>query len=210
MSNTSIGRLTRSSVAAPRTPKRQVKYSLAEFLAKEERSKDRHEFYDGIISKAPMARGSHNIIAANITAALVAAFIKDDKPYLVYGSQQLVYLPSLNFSLYPDALVVTEKPEYWDQNEVLLTNPIMVIEVLSKSTRAYDRGDKFSEYKTLDSFKEYVLIEPASCRVETRFREAPSLWRETILTNISESIEFRSVGCDIKLSDIYRHIRLEG
>jgi Uma2 family endonuclease len=182
------------------------RYTLEEYLRREARAKEQHEFYNGIISKTPMATGSHNIVVANTSAALVTAFIAQDKPYLVFGSQQLVYLPALNFSLYPDILVVAEAPIYWDDNEILLINPLMVIEVLSKSTRAYDRGEKFSEYKTLESFQEYVLIDPNQCRMESRFREAPDLWRDSIVTDLEASIALKSVGCDLRLADVYRHI----
>lgn len=189
-----------------KTPRR---YSLDEYLRKEERAKERHEFFNGVISKIPMATGSHNIVVANISAALVNAFIAQGKPYFVFGSQQLVYLPALNFSLYPDVLVVAEKPQYWDDNEVLLVNPLMVVEVLSKSTRAYDRGDKYAEYKTLESFREYVLVDPYQCRMESRFREEPDLWRESIVTDLAGEIKLKSVDCALRLSDVYRHIQFK-
>ncbi len=82
------------------------------------------------------------------------------------GSQQLVYLPDLNFSLYPDVLTVADSPFYWDNNEVLLINPLLIVEFLSRSTKKHDQTGKFDEYKTLPSFREYVLIDPDKCRVE--------------------------------------------
>jgi Uma2 family endonuclease len=156
-----------------------------------------------------MATGPHNIAVANVTAALVQSFAQQNKPYLVFGSQQLVYLPDLNFSLYPDVLVVAESPLYWDDNEVLLINPLLVVEVLSKSTRAYDRVEKFSEYKTLVSFQEYLLIDPYHCRLESRFREEPDLWRESIVTELDKRITLKSVGCELQLADVYRHIKFK-
>jgi Uma2 family endonuclease len=182
------------------------RYTLAEYLQREERAKDRHEYYDGIITKLPMAKGTHNIIVANMTAELIIAFRANDKNYTVMGSQQLVYFPELNFSVYPDVLVVAEVPEYWDNNEVLLINPILIVEVLSKSTKKYDRTDKFDEYKTLSSFKEYLLIDPDKCQVETRFREAPDLWRDTMYKNISDIIHLKSVDCTLNMDLIYKKI----
>ena len=189
-----------------RSPRR---YTLEEYLRRESRAKVRHEYYNGIISKVSMATGPHNIVVANITAALVQSFATQNKPFLVFGSQQLVYLPDLNFSLYPDVLVVAEAPLYWDENEVLLINPVLVVEVLSKSTRAYDRVEKFSEYKTLKSFQEYLLIDPYKCRMESRFREEPDLWREAIVTNIDRNITLKSVDCALQLADVYRHIKFK-
>lgn len=198
-----------TTASAPKQRKQPGQITLEDFLKKESRAKFRHEFYNGIVTKIPMATGSHNIVVANTSAALVHSFIKENKPYLVFGSQQLIYLPALNFSLYPDVLVVAESPQYWDENEVLLLNPLLVIEVLSKSTRAYDRGEKFSEYKTIESFKEYLLIDPSSCRIESRFREEPNLWRENVITDLSESIMLRSVGCALTAAEVYRHVNFK-
>ena len=89
------------------------------------------------------------------------------------GSQQVVYMPKLNLGLYPDVLTVAETPQYFDKNEVLLTNPLIIIELLSKGTGKYDRTLKFEHYKTLDSFQEYVIIDPNRCYITTHFREEP-------------------------------------
>lgn len=199
-----------NTVAFPLAVLKPVKeprlYTLSEYLKREERASELNEYYNGIITKLPMAKGPHNIIVANITTALMNTFSANNKEYIVMSSQQLVYLPDFNFSLYPDVLVVSETPQYWDKNEVLLINPLLIIEVLSKSTKKYDRTDKFNAYKTLPSFKEYLLIEQDTCQVETRFREEPFLWRESICKNISEKIELKSVGCAIDLSLIYKNI----
>lgn len=205
MSHTAEARAIRpTAILKPGKPPRR--YTLEEFLRREERAKERHEFYNGLISKVSMATGPHNIAVANITAALVQSFSARNKPYLVFGSQQLVYLPDLNFSLYPDVLVVAEAPLYWDENEVLLINPLLVVEVLSKSTRGYDRTEKFAAYKTLQSFREYLLVDPYHCRMESRFREEPDLWRESIVTELDKSISLKSVGSELQLADVYRHI----
>lgn len=156
-----------------------------------------------------MARGPHNEISINIATAIKIAVKHFNKKYRVYGSNQKIYLPVLNHGLYPDAVVICEQPIYWDENEVLLINPLAIVEVLSKSTRVHDRGSKFDDYKTLPSFKEYVLIEQNKCYVETRFREAPDLWRETVYTEIEGQILLKSIGCTISMADIYENIELK-
>jgi Uma2 family endonuclease len=202
-SNTNIATFPLAVLKPLKEPRR---YTLAEYLQREARAKDRHEYYNGIITKLPMSKGTHNIIVANVSAELIFAFRINDKDYTVLGSQQLVYLPELNFSLYPDVVVVAEVPQCWDKNEVLLINPILIVEVLSRSTKKYDRTDKFDEYKTLTSFKEYVLIDPDKCQVETRFREAPDLWRDTVYKNIADTIHLKSVGCTLDMGLIYKKI----
>ena len=103
-------------------------------------------------------------------------------------------------------MVVAETPQYWDKNEILLINPLLIVEVLSKSTRKYDRSDKFDEYKTLTSFKEYVLIDPDHCRVETRYRAEPNLWRDAVAKSLSDVILLKSIDCGIDMSMIYRKV----
>lgn len=186
--------------------KEPTRYTLGAYLQREEYAKELHEYYNGLIIKLPMAKGPHNIIVSNMTLELGIAFRTSNKDYTVMGSQQLVYLPDLNFSLYPDVLTVAETPQYWDKNEVLLVNPLLIVEVLSRSTKKYDQTGKFDEYKTLPSFREYVLIDPDKCRIETRFREAPNLWRDTVYTDMSDTIDLKSVGCTLDMALIYKKI----
>lgn len=188
--------------------KEQRRYTLAEYLRLEETSKELNEYYDGLIIKLPMARGPHNDIVFNIGSALKQSLKATGKKYYVRGGQQAVYLPELNFSLYPDVLVVSETPQYFDNNQVLQINPIIIVEVLSKSTKKYDRTTKFEEYKTLDSFREYLLIDPKKCHVEKHFREDVGGWEKTDFKDIDAAIFLKSVNCSIALADIYDNIAL--
>jgi Uma2 family endonuclease len=188
------------------SPKLPRLYTLKEYLQREENSAELHEYYDGIITKLPMARGPHNDIVFNIGTALKYTLKKTKKTYYIRGGQQLVYLPTLNFGLYPDALVVSENPQYFDKNEVLLINPTLIVEVLSKSTKKYDRTDKFDEYRTLESFKEYVLIDQKRCHIEIRYRETPDTWRYTEVSDLQGSIFLKSLNCSISVTDIYDNI----
>ena len=185
------------------------RYTLAEYLRREENSSERHEYYDGIIKKVPTARTPHNLIITNVSTALDTVFENQNKDFYVMSNSQLVYLPGLNFSLYPDVLVVAENLMHFDTNQVLLINPILIVAVLSRSTRSYDRKQKFEEYKTLDSFKEYVLVDQNNCFVETRFRERPNTWVENQYTSLNDSVVLNSVGCSIDVAKIYRRIVLK-
>ena len=205
--DSNISVLPKNPLAVLDPPKEPRRYTLAEYLRREERAKELYEYYDGIITKLPMARGPHNDIVVNMSSALKQTLKATGKTYFVRGGQQLIYLPKLNYGLYPDVLVVAETPQYFDNNEVLLINPLLIVEVLSKSTRKYDRTEKFAEYKTLDTFREYVLIDQKACRVESRFREEPNLWRETLVEDIGASIFLKSLNCSISLTDIYDNIR---
>lgn len=193
-------------LAELKAAKKTKLYSLEEYLQKEARAPERHEYFDGIIIPKSMAKGPHNIIAMNMGTALNNAIEAAQKNYTVFGSNQKVYLPQLNIGLYPDVLVVCEEPKYWDDNEVLLINPVLIVEVLSKSTRKNDRGNKLREYKTLASFQEYVLIEQDKCHIETSFREEVDLWRDTVVRDIQASLVLKSIGCSINVERIYRKV----
>lgn len=198
--------LSINPLAVLKPEKELRRYTLAEYLHREERSDELHEYDNGIITKLPMARGPHNIIVANVTTALNNVFAAKGKNSIVLGSQQIVYLPALNRGLYPDVLVVAEAPQYFDNNEVLLINPLIIIEVLSKGTGKYDRTLKFEEYKTLESFNEHVIIDPNRSSVKTHFREEPNLWRDTFFKEPMGSVFLKSVNCEIPMSTIYKNI----
>ena len=190
-------------------PKKDRLYTLEEYLRREAKSADKHEYFDGKIVKMPYARGPHNEIAANVIAAFKNAFKNLKQTYRVFASDQKIYFPELNFGVYADTLVVSEKLLYFDQNSLLLINPLLVVEILSKSTQTYDRAGKFDLYKTLPSFREYLLIRQDTLGIESWYREEPDLWRETIVTDLDSTLYLKSVGCSIALSDVYEHIRFD-
>jgi Uma2 family endonuclease len=185
-------------------------HTLQAYLRREEKNEGFafSEYYNGVITKLPLSQAPHNIITVNISVALKYGLKKTGKIYSIRLAQQLVYLPKLNFALYPDVLVVSETPQYFDRNEVLLINPILIVEVLSKGTKKYDRNNKFDEYRTLDSFREYVLIDQKRCHIELRYREARDTWRYSEITDMQGSIVLKSLGLSISVADIYDNIKV--
>ncbi len=182
------------------------KYTLEEYLRKEANSTHKHEFINGEIIKMPNARYNHNLIAMNIAIDLSYQTENSDKNYQILGSDQKIYFPSLDEGVYADALAVCEKPLFWDNDDLLLINPILVVEVLSKSTQKYDRSGKFDKYKTLESFKEYVMIRQDICYAEVWYRERPGLWHETIVTDIEGKLPLQSLGVEISMKRIYKNV----
>lgn len=182
------------------------KYTLEEYLRKEANSAYKHEFINGEIIKMPNARYNHNLIAMNVAVDMTNAIEKSEKNYLILGSDQKIYLPVLDESVYADTLAVCEKPLFWDDDDLLLINPILVVEVLSKSTQRYDRTSKFDKYKTLESFKEYVMIRQNECYAEIWYRERPGLWHETIVTDMDSKLPLQSLGVEISMKRIYKNV----
>ena len=196
-------------LAVLKPEKQPRRYTLSEFLRRAEKSEELLEYYDGIITKLPMAREPHNEIIINVGSAFKNAIKTNVKKYRVLGGQQKVYMPALNHGVFPDIIVIDDAPKYWDDNKVLLINPIVIVEVLSRSTKKNDRTSKFTDYKTLESFKEYVLIEQNKCLVETFYQAEPGVWHVTVCKNINESIYLKSIDCTIALADIYENIELK-
>ncbi len=184
----------------------QKTYTLDEYLRREEKSVDKHEFYNGQIVKMPNAKFYHNLTSGNVSAAIKIAVKLLSKKYLVLGDGQKIYIESENISVYPDGLVISESPIFYKDQEYLLTNPLLVVEVLSRATQAYDKQGKFDLYTHLPSFHEYVLIDPKKHFVETRFREEPDLWRIKTEKDSNQSILLRSLGVSISLEDIYENV----
>jgi Uma2 family endonuclease len=181
-------------------------YTFEEYLRREEKSVEKHEFYNGKIIKMPGGTDIHSEISMNIGAAIKFAVRPLPIKFRVYNSDLKIRIESLNAGVYPDALVICEQPEFWENRHDVITNPLLIVEVLSPGTKSYDRLGKFELYKLLPSFQEYVLIDAHKYAVETRFREEPDLWRIRTETNINASVPLRSLGVTIAMTDIYENI----
>ena len=184
-------------------------YTFQEYLKKEEKSIDKHEFYNGQINKMPGAKYQHNKVAGNIITALNNAIDTLTKRYEVLSSDQKIYIEAENICVYPDAIVVSEIPVFWNRREDTITNPLLVVEVLSRSTATHDRTTKFMLYKTLPSFKEYVIINPNKASVETWFKQDENTWINLTETDLSKEIFLKSMGVSVKLSNIYNRVEFE-
>ena len=181
-------------------------YTFWEYLAREERSKDKHEFYNGTIVKMPNAKYNHNLVAMNTAYALRNALKLLEQKYIVLGDGQKIYVESENVAVYPDALVIFENPIFYQNREDILLNPLVVVEVLSRKTGLYDRTAKFDLYQSIPSFKEYVLIDPKKISVETRYREAEDLWRITSHQTENQVIPLKSLNVVLAITDVYENV----
>lgn len=189
--------------------KEPKKYTLQEYLQREEKSLHKHEFHNGQIVRMPGATFKHNEIASNTISALKVAVKSLATKFRVCNSDQKIYISELDKVLYPDALVVCREPEYWEGREDLIVNPLLIVEVASSSTRKYDRGDKFFIYELLPSFCEYVIIEQNKPHVETWYREDENTWKKSVKNEIEDAIVLKSLGITISLSDIYDNIEFQ-
>mgnify|MGYP006443060685 CR=1 FL=1 len=182
----------------------QQLYSIAEYLELEKSAIERHEYINGAIRQ--MAGGSprHNTIKVNLIIALGLAL--RNTSYRVFDSDQRLWIPENSTFTYPDVTVVQEPIMIADQDETALTNPLLITEVLSESTRNYDRSEKFVSYRSLPTFQEYLLIEQDRVQIEQHIKQDDHHWLLTFHDDINSTISLASVSIEIAIADLYERI----
>ena len=189
-----------------RKPRSNKIYTHEEYLRFEEKAKSKNEFYKGLIIPMAGAKLRHNQIATNITTAIKIAVRGLVNRYIVLNSDQKVRIETEDTTVYPDALVICEKPEFWNGREDVIVNPFVIVEVLSKSTQNYDRGEKFMLYQRLPSLREYVVIEQHTPLVESWYQIEENTWQKTTAQGMEGVLSLRSLGVTLRLDEVYEHI----
>ena len=185
------------------------KYTAQEYLCFEEKAFEKHEFHDGKIKRRKTVGHIENEINVKASCAIWQAAKKTATKYRVYMSNMKIRIPEHNAFVYPDAFVISEKPELWEDRKDVIVNPLLIVEVEPSSIEGYDREVKFEMYRTLPLCKEYLLISPTMPVVLQYFREEKDFWRTTIHSGLRCKIPLRSLHCEIALSDIYKDIEFE-
>ena len=185
----------------------QRHYSPTEYLELEVISEYRHEYIDGQI--IPMTGGTpnHNQIAGNFYAALNFALKR--QPYRVFVTDQRLWIPKKKIHTYPDVMVVAGALEFSEGRKDTITNPLIIAEVLSKSTRNYDIDEKFAAYRTIPSFQEYVLIDQYTNHVEQYSKTDEKKWIFSEHEDEDNILILSSIEFQISLSDIYDKVEFE-
>lgn len=187
------------------TTGKQRCYSIAEYLAFERASELKHEYHQGEIRVMPPANRWHNLLVSSLTKLLGTHLQFGSCVVLV--SRMRIKVQSTGLYTYPDALVVCSKPDLEDEFQDTLLNPKLIVEVLSDSTEAYDRGRKFSHYRTIHTLEEYVLVSQNEYRVEV-FTRRDGEWVFSDAHGRDSSILLRSIDCRLSLHDIYQRVEI--
>jgi Uma2 family endonuclease len=182
-------------------------YTPEEYLALEEKAEYRSEYNNGVI--VAMAGGSlnHQQIIANFTEFLGAKIRRNG--CRVLPTEMKVQVEAVNKFYYPDVTVICEKPEFFNERDDTITNPKLLIEVLSNSTEAKDRGEKFFAYQTLESFQEYVLVSQDKHLVETFTEQTDGSWRYLATIGLESKVYLESVKAEISMQEIYDLVEFE-
>lgn len=181
------------------------KYTPDEFFDFLDSVTEKYEFEDGEIIKMTGGSGNHNVIKADLGVFLGGHALRNTDCDF-FDSDQAVYIPGKESYVFPDLSFVCEEARYEDEARRRLINPTLLIEVLSESTEAYDRGSKFHKYRSLDSFREYVLVDSRSYLVECFYKEDDRYWRIDSCLDPYGSVRIHTLGIDLPLSAMYRRV----
>ena len=184
----------------------QKYYTPEEYLAREEAAEYKSEYIDGEIFPIAGGTTNHNQVAGNFSAELIFAFKKLD--YRVFINDVRLWIPERRIYTYPDVMVVEGEPEYFEDDNTI-TNPKIIVEVLSDSTKGYDRSDKFEAYRTIPSFVEYILLDQTKIHIEQYSKTANKRWSFREYDAEDEAITLTSVDIEIALEDIYNKVKFE-
>ncbi len=182
-------------------------YTISEYLEIVDSTDSKLAYSNGKITAMAGGTVNHSKLCNNMGALLFNALY--DKDCSAYNSDLKVWLPANNSFAFPDVSVVCDPIEYYENRRDIITNPSLIVEVLSPSTANYDRMNKFSAYRALPSFKEYIIIYTTEIKVEGYFRKEKDLW--LIQTALSEeaTLTLHSIGTTVSLRDIYRKVAFE-
>ena len=182
----------------------KIAYTPEEYLAIEISSETRNEYINGEI--IPMIGGTpeHNEIAS-ILNAILRTNLKG-KPYSIFIADQRLWIPEKKLYTYPDVMIVQRPIQLQIGRKDTVTNPIFIAEVLSQSTKNYDKDEKFSAYRTIPSFQEYLLIDQYSQHIEHYSKSGFNQWIFSEYNNSEDYINLTSISCEISLLEVYDDI----
>ena len=176
----------------------------AEYLALERKATTKSEYFEGQIYAMSGASRAHNLIVANLVSAFHVQL--SERTCEVYANDMRVKVDATGLYTYPDVLVVCNEPHFEDTALETLLNPTVLLEVLSPSTEAYDRGEKFSHYRHLESLQEYILVAQNCIRVEHYLRQGQK-WLLTEFNKLVDIVRLPSIACELSTRAIYAKVK---
>ena len=183
----------------------QRHYTIEEYFVVEAMSPVRNEYFDGEILAMAGGSPNHNRISRNVLLTLEPK-LRDGRCESL-GSDTRI-LTASGLYTYPDAVVICGPIILSGEPRETITNPTVLVEVLSPSTRAYDRGEKFELYRSIPTFRDYLLIEQSAVDVEHRWRDG-DLWLSDRKTSLHEVIRLNSIDVEISTADLYARVEVD-
>jgi len=181
--------------------------SLEEYFLLEETGETKHEYYQGAAYAMTGGSLAHNLIVANIIGQLYRQL--DGKACTVYPSDLRLKVEATGLYTYPDVLVICGPARTADRRNDTVTNPSVLIEVLSPSTEDYDRGKKFQHYRTIETLRDYLVIAQDSIHVEHYSRQEKHQWLLREFTQAEGVMHLASIGCSLPLAAVYEKVAFD-
>ena len=172
-----------------------------EYLRLERASEEKHEYVDGQMFAMAGANRRHRELMDNVMFYLRGK--RSESECTTSNSETRLFIPATGRYTYADAVMICEEEEYQDDILDTLLNPTLIVEVLSPSTEAYDRGKKFQAYRSIPSFSEYLLIAQDEIMVEYHLRQAGREWKQQFYQEITDAVHLERSGILLPLSAIY-------
>lgn len=181
------------------------KISIEEYLEMETATLEKHEYYKGEVFAMSGAKLPHNTITRNLSGLLFAKLKgKTCKPF---GSDLRIHIPSNTLFTYPDISIICDDVKTLNDDEFNAINPAVIIEVLSKTTKNYDRGEKFKLYRDIDTLKEYILVDSESLHIEIFRLNENNHWELEEYNNTENFLEIKTIYESIPIAEIYDGVK---
>ncbi|MCW6053207.1 Uma2 family endonuclease [Lyngbya sp. CCAP 1446/10] len=187
----------------------KTRFTPDEYRAIEETAEERHEYCNGEIIAMSGGSEVHSAIACNLLIYL--GFLLRDTDFRLYNSDLRVWIPEYHCGTYPDLMIVNGEPELNGDRTDEILNPLLIVEVLSPSTEAYDRGEKFRKYRSLASFCEYLLVSQTEPYIEQYYncdRPNSDRWQWQVYDRVERAIVLHSLNIELPMAEVYRRISL--
>jgi Uma2 family endonuclease len=194
-------------IREPAVAYRNKKYSIEEYLQIENAAVQKNEYYRGEIFAMSGAKVPHNRIVGNFSFALRSRL--QGSPCEPFNSDQRIHVEKNTLFTYPDISVVCGKIETLNDDEYNVLNPTVIVEVLSPSTRNYDRGEKFKLYRDIPSLKEYILVDSETVDVECWHLNVNGHWELNEFKNMEQSVDIESLQLQIPMPEMYSGIEFK-
>jgi len=183
------------------------RFTEEQYLAIEESSEERHEFFEGEMFAMSGGTAAHARLQTDIVAELASRV--DHRSCEAFGPDMRIQIQATGLYTYPDASVICGGTRFADASQTSVLNPTVVVEVLSPSTESYDRGKKFQHYRQIESLRDYVLISQNEVLVEHYTRQADGTWTLRDHARRDDELKLDTIGISIPLTAIYRRVEFE-
>ena len=182
-------------------------FTPEQYLEMEREADDKSEYFCGEIFAMAGASEAHNLVVTNVVRELSMRL--KSRPCRTYPSDMKVEVGPQGLFTYPDVSVVCGEPCFHDGRRDMVQNPRLIVEVLSPSTEAYDRGAKFAQYRRLDSLTDYLMISTSERRVEHYVRQPDNQWLLSEVTDAQKSVVIGSLSCELPMTEVYDRVEFE-